>query len=127
MHDTVSFTFECDCTAPGQVREALRTLGGVRYDALLLASELVSWAVLEGECEPRSELQVIVEPVVSGARITVRCPDPNVVRTLVGGCPAAGLEGLRLSIIQAIATRWGIEREPHLRVWAEVSIWVGAA
>jgi anti-sigma regulatory factor (Ser/Thr protein kinase) len=115
----------CDPTAPRLARHALHPLAvlePVRDDALLITSELVSNAVRHSGCSPDDEVEVVAELTSEGVLITVT--DPG----LSGSVPArraadtARVGGLGLRIVDALARRWGAERQDGLRVWAEIAL-----
>jgi anti-sigma regulatory factor (Ser/Thr protein kinase) len=114
----------CDSSAPRLARQALAGLDAikpVRNDALLVASELVTNAVLHSGCHPSEQLEVVAETLPGGLRIVVTDPGrsdraPKLKPSFVG----PGGNGLR--VVDALARRWGTERREGLRVWAELSL-----
>lgn len=115
----------CEPTAPRRAREALAELdeiAPVRDDALLVASELATNAVLHSGCGAEDDFELWAERTSDSLRITVldigrsgmepvrRHPDP----TRPGG--------MGLAVIEQVAQRWGAERDGQLRVWAELAI-----
>jgi anti-sigma regulatory factor (Ser/Thr protein kinase) len=114
----------CGCGAPAIVRAAFREikeLGAVRDDAVLVASELVTNAVVHSGGSPADTIQIRAVLVRGGVSISVH--DPG----LSGDAPhlrdtdvmQAGGRGLR--IVERLARRWGCERDPGHRVWAELA------
>jgi anti-sigma regulatory factor (Ser/Thr protein kinase) len=91
--------------------------GRQRDDVLLLASELVTNAILHG----RSEVTVEVEVRRTTLRISVfdensRHPAP------VSEDPDA-LDGRGLALVEALAEQWGVEDRPHGKaVWFDVAL-----
>jgi two-component sensor histidine kinase len=64
----------CEASAPRRARDALRTVAAidlVRSDAILLASELVSNAVMHAGCEPGEAIELIVEMSSNAVRLTI--------------------------------------------------------
>jgi anti-sigma regulatory factor (Ser/Thr protein kinase) len=114
----------CDASAPGLVRRALAGLDAikpVRSEALLVASELVTNAVLHSGCEPTEEVEVVAEAIPGSLRIIVTDPGrSNSAPTLATRPPGPGSFGLR--VVEAVARRWGAERCEGLRVWAELAL-----
>lgn len=114
----------CDATAPQLIRHALRPLlelEPVHEDALMVASELVTNAVLHSGCESTDELEVVAELTPDALLITVT--DPG-----LSGCAprprddSVGSGGFGLRIVERIARRWGSEKRDGLRVWAELAL-----
>ena len=109
-----------DPDAPGTARHWLdRRLGDVGEDArrtaVLLTSELVTNAVRHSTAP--GPVRVVSRPVRGGLRVTVADP---------GGTSwpperRAMRAGFGLMLVDAMSTRWGIERGPGTRVWFEVS------
>lgn len=113
----------CDASAPRTVRRALGALdviGPVRDDALLVASELVTNAVLHSGCDPSEEVEFVAELLPGTLRIAVTDPGRS------GRAPApqpnyTGRGGFGLRAVAAIARRWGTERQTGRLVWAELA------
>jgi hypothetical protein len=114
----------CDRTAPRLARQALEELAEVRPvhdDALLVASELATDAVLSsGEAGP-DEIELVAELVPDGLRIAVMNPSPDRPddgeRTEVPGS-----SGPTSRIVRAIARRWGTDRTNGEQMWAVLAI-----
>lgn len=113
----------CDRAAASAVREAmveLDELGWVLGDAMLVATELVNNAVTHSGCDHTHTMQVQIYRDGEGIIISVRdpgcsrCADAAVSEVVeVGG-------GLGLMIVDALARRWGADRDEGYRVWAEL-------
>ena len=109
--------------SPRTVRRALGALdeiGPLRDDAVLVASELVTNAVLHSGCDPSEEVEFVAELVPGALRIVVTdvgrsdstpVPQPNY----------AGRGGFGLRAVAAVARRWGTERQARRLVWAEMA------
>ncbi len=114
----------CDASAPGLARQALAALDvikPVRTDALLIASELVTNAVLHSGCDPSDEVEVVAETLPGGLRLEVTDPGRSgCAPTLKPPTEEAGGVGLR--IVAELARRWGVERRGGTRVWAELPL-----
>jgi anti-sigma regulatory factor (Ser/Thr protein kinase) len=119
----LSLRLPCDENAPGAVRDALDesansdwTLG----DAMLIASELVTNAVLHSGCSGADLIQVDVRR--QPERLLIKVRDPGLsgekVRTRDGGADG----GWGLVIVDELAQRWGTERADGYCVWAEVAL-----
>jgi two-component sensor histidine kinase len=111
--------------APSRFRQALEHLdaiGPIRDDALLVASELATNALMHASDVGEGELEVVADLVPDGVRIAVIdavAPDLN-----DGPRPVREVEPDRigLRVIQAIARRWGTERFDGRRTWAVLAI-----
>ncbi len=114
----------CNASAPHLAREALKPLSAiepVRDDALLVASELVTNAVLHSGCTPNDELALVAKLIPGGLEIAVT--DPGRSDTTPTPRPSyVGPGGVGLRIVEALARRWGIERRHGLRVWVELAL-----
>jgi anti-sigma regulatory factor (Ser/Thr protein kinase) len=114
----------CNASAPHLAREALGALGviePVRDDVLLVASELVTNAVLHSGCTPGEELALVAKLIPGGLEIAVT--DPGRSDTTPTPRPSyAGPGGVGLRIVEALARRWGTERRHGRRVWAELAL-----
>ena len=97
------------------------TFGAARDDAVLVASELVTNAVVHSGGSPADTIQIRAVLVRGGVSISVHDPglsgDPPRLRDT--GVMQAGGWGLR--IVERLARRWGCERDPGHRVWAELA------
>ena len=95
-------------------------------DVILIASELVSNAVLHSGCTSADTLAVQVDR--TGDRLVVSVADPGLsgrtAAVAVAEQRAAG--GLGLWIVEQVARAWGAERTQGYRVWAELSLAVPA-
>ncbi|MGI8571849.1 MAG: ATP-binding protein [Solirubrobacteraceae bacterium] len=113
----------CDATAPHLAREALAALDALQplpTDALLVASELVTNAVLHSGCDASDEVEVVAEALPGGLRIEVSDPGRSGhAPTLKPHTDAPG--GIGLQIVDSLARRWGVERRGRMRVWAELA------
>jgi anti-sigma regulatory factor (Ser/Thr protein kinase) len=114
----------CDERAPHIVRAALDDIPGVdsvRDDARLVASELVTNAVLHSECAPDDLIEVRARRGPDHLLISVHdsgeanlAPEPKLKADTVHG-------GRGLRVVQQIARRWGAERADGHLVWAELA------
>lgn len=113
----------CDPTAPRLARKALAELDEitpVRDDALLVASELATSAVLDSG-GPDNEIELLAEVVPDGLRIAVINPnaDGNTASTGAGPPPP---DRASLRIVRAVARRWGRDRAHGEQVWAVLAM-----
>jgi hypothetical protein len=107
-----------DRTAPRVARGALAGLGEIgpiHDDALLVASELATEAVLDSD--GGAEIEFVAELVPDGLRIAVSNPISD-RRAARGGARSALPDGPGMRIVRALARRWGAERADSERVWA---------
>jgi hypothetical protein len=115
----------CDVSAPRNARRALDGLDEIRPvhdDALLVASELATSAVMEPTVDPTSEIELLAELVPDGLRIAVT--DSGRRDPTAGPTPADEDQPQRMGLrsVQAIARRWGAERLDGQRVWAVLAM-----
>lgn len=119
-----SLRLACDPSAPAIVRASLLEMPGideVRDDALLIASELVTNAVLHSGGS-RDEW-IVVKLVRSAGSLLISVADPG----KLGGTAEVELGqrrhgGWGLRVVSELASRWGRERESGHRVWAELAL-----
>jgi anti-sigma regulatory factor (Ser/Thr protein kinase) len=122
--EVLALEVPCDRDAPGRVRQALlelESLGWVLGDVMLVASELVSNAVVHSGCVDQHLLKVRVWLDDRHLRISVMDPGVSGQEAQIGelrGSP--GGWGLRL--VDQLASQWGSERGDGYRVWAEMSL-----
>jgi serine/threonine-protein kinase RsbW len=82
---------------------------------VLLADEVVTNAVLHGE----GPIDLAVEPSEERVKVTVR--DRSDARPVAGEPACHAEEGRGLSIVEALASRWGVSSmEPGKSVWFEI-------
>jgi anti-sigma regulatory factor (Ser/Thr protein kinase) len=115
----------CDASAPRRARDALRTVAAidlVRSDAILVASELVSNAVMHTGCEPGEEIELVVEMRSNAVRLEITDRGCSENTPTVRGPEYRGPGGLGLRIVETLAHRWGVERRIGTLVWAEFSL-----
>jgi hypothetical protein len=109
------------------VRDALdrREIGWVLGDAMLVASELVTNAVLHSGCSGNETIEVRVDVRSERLRISVRDPGRSGRNAELRADQPVGGWGLR--VVEQLAERWGSERAAGYQVWAEVGIVPGGA
>jgi anti-sigma regulatory factor (Ser/Thr protein kinase) len=115
----------CDSSAPRLARDALRTVVAidlVRSDAILVASELVSNAVMHAGCEPGEEIELVVEMRPNAIRLEITDRGCSENTPTVRGPEYRGPGGLGLRIVETLAHCWGVERRVGTLVWAELSL-----
>src|SRR2546421_4831717 len=119
--EVLSLDLPCDRDAPGAVREALNaidSLGWVLGDVMLVASELVTNAILHSGCLDEHVLKVSAS--LGPDRMVISVIDPGLSGKSAHPRPAnrpEAVSGWGLRIVDQLATRWGTERVEGYRVW----------
>jgi anti-sigma regulatory factor (Ser/Thr protein kinase) len=131
--EVLSLDLPCDTEAPALVRAALAEqgdLGWVVGDAMLVASELVTNAVLHSGSG--SEHVLHVTAAVDGGCLRICVEDPGPSAGAVAPLPMSPLQisefsdgGVGLLIVDQLVDRWGVERDGRYRVWAELALSAG--
>jgi anti-sigma regulatory factor (Ser/Thr protein kinase) len=116
---------ECDEFAPGAVRHALAQLSELGWmigDAMLVASELVTNAVVHSMCGEGERLRVAMYQGEAHLRISVVDPGASGKTATVAEDPGAW-GGLGLLVVDQLAARWGSKhRADGYEVWAELAL-----
>jgi anti-sigma regulatory factor (Ser/Thr protein kinase) len=115
----------CDRTAPYAVRRALAkldSLGRVLGDLLLIASELVSNAVLYSGCSNKDLITVRLDRAPDHVLLSVWDPGLSGRSAAVALAEQRSAGGFGLWLVERLARRWGTERADGYRVWAEVGV-----
>lgn len=120
----------CDFEAPAAVRQAFADRDDASWiggDGMLIASELVTNAVLHSGCSADHRLSVRAR--VRGNRLRIEVHDPGLTKQAARPRPEGGsaLGGWGLRIVEELAVRWGTERPDGYRVWAELALDGGRA
>lgn len=122
--DLLRLRVRCDELAPQVVRTAMSevpAIDGRRDDACLIASELVTNAVVHSLCGSEDFLDVCIR-WDGWLRISVLDPGTSGGMAEIVERPA-GLGGLGLKVVQRAADRWGSDRRPEgYEVWAEMQL-----
>jgi anti-sigma regulatory factor (Ser/Thr protein kinase) len=106
-------------------RDALRALDAIdliRDDAILVASELVSNAVLHAGCDPSEEIVLVARLERNALRLTITDHGHSRTRPTLRDCDYRGPGGRGLQVVKALARRWGSESRDGTLVWAELSL-----
>jgi anti-sigma regulatory factor (Ser/Thr protein kinase) len=101
--------------APAAARRALRglPLGEREADVLLLASELITNAVVHAHAAMSRPIELSAECERGRTHVEVRCHDDGAI--------AAELSvGYGLRILAGASERWGVERDGTTLVWFEL-------
>jgi anti-sigma regulatory factor (Ser/Thr protein kinase) len=91
-------------------------------DVLLVASELVTNAVMHSGCAPGET--ITLEAAYGAGCVRIAVHDPG----HAGGVPASPAEppahggGLGLRLVSRIACHWGVGQPPGRLVWAELAV-----
>jgi anti-sigma regulatory factor (Ser/Thr protein kinase) len=118
------FDLPCDQMAPSAVRHALEDGGHQAWvigDVMLVASELITNAVIHSGCVPGDMVSVEFE-LRPDAILCVVC-DPGRSGKEAETTPLDGFHGgFGLRVVDELASRWGHERQDggRYRVWAEL-------
>jgi anti-sigma regulatory factor (Ser/Thr protein kinase) len=121
--DLLRMSVRCDEQAPNAVREALSRideLEGIVPDVMLIASELVSNAVMHSACTSEDLLEI---RVTRDGRVRLCVIDPGGHTEAKLADRPMGLGGLGLKIVDELADNWGshLDGEGH-EVWAELRL-----
>jgi anti-sigma regulatory factor (Ser/Thr protein kinase) len=123
--ELVSLDIPCDRHAPALVRGALAEFEDDDLslaDGMLVASELVTNAVLHSGCT--ADHMVSVRARLRRDRLLISVHDPGIsgesAEPRRSERPELG--GLGLRVVEQLAQRWGSERPDGYRVWAELAV-----
>jgi len=115
----------CDECAPAAARQALaglRVLRGQIGDLTLIASELITNAVLHSGCTTEDELELLLEWTDGHLRLSVLDPGRTGKSAKLAMDEQRASGGVGLFLVEQLASQWGAERSEHYRVWAEVPV-----
>ena len=121
----VDLRVRCDESAPAAARRALGGLdafGWVMGDLMLIASELVTNAVLHSGCTEDDQVELRLEQGDGHLRLSVVDPGrtSQSARAAIDEQRESG--GIGLYIVEQLASQWGADRSEGYRVWAEVPV-----
>jgi anti-sigma regulatory factor (Ser/Thr protein kinase) len=124
LAELLDMCVRCDELAPAAVRENLRSLrglNGILGDAMLVASELVTNAVVHSDCTEDEFLRVRVG---RDGRLRIAVFDPGASgRSAEIADRPIELGGMGLKVVEQLAATWGTERrDDGYRVWAELEL-----
>jgi len=114
----------CAREAPATVRAALRQikdLGAARDDAIVVASELVTNAVVHSGGSSADTILVRVVLIRGAVSISVHDPALSDDTPHVRDTDPTQVGGRGLWVVKQLARRWGFELERGHRVWADVA------
>jgi len=120
--DTLVLDVAGDKSAPGIVREALRTIDAISHvidDALLVASELVGNVLRQPGRVAETQLHVRASVDEHGLLISVHAP---VIANAGAYQDGSGQGDLGLQIVERLAERWDITHDDRYRAWARLTL-----
>jgi hypothetical protein len=128
MSDLFRLELRCDRDAPSAARDALAQCGeidDVREDARLLASELVTSAVVQSGCNPGQTIEVSAR--IGERRLVIAVGECRDAPAGAGGARLRTehqpeLAGFGLRVVDWIARSWGAERRGGPGIWAELAL-----
>jgi anti-sigma regulatory factor (Ser/Thr protein kinase) len=122
--DLLHLEVPCNRDAPCVVRDALGELeeiSQVRDDARLIASELVTNAVVHSRCS--ADQTIAVSAKLGEGCVTISVDDPGLAgKTAEISSDPYGQGGFGLRIVEKLARRWGVARPNGHLVWAELAL-----
>jgi anti-sigma regulatory factor (Ser/Thr protein kinase) len=98
------------------------SLGWVLGDLVLIASELVTNAVLYSGCSEQDMIQVQLDHGGDHLLLSVTDPGRSSRSAAVAVAEQRSFGGRGLWLVEHLARRWGAERAKGYRVWAEVPL-----
>jgi two-component sensor histidine kinase len=97
-----------------------RLPGRVLQDVTLLVTELVVNSVRHGGAGTGSSLHLLLEGRRPGLHVEVVNPDSPTGPPRKRPADMEGGGGMGLNLVEKLATRWGIRRQPRTAVWFEL-------
>jgi len=124
MTTSLSLELPADSTAPAAAR---KLVGGIDHipdhampDVVLLVSELVSNSVRHGSPTPEGRVLLKLEVTATSVRAEVEDQGSGFDIPIVE--PASEGTGMGLKLVDRVADRWGIGRDPTTVVWFELDV-----
>lgn len=90
-------------------------------DVTLIASELMTNAVLYSGCTEQDEIELHLDRTSQRLLLSVFDPGRSGQSATLALNEPREIGGMGLVIVDQLASRWGAERSDRYRVWAEVS------
>jgi anti-sigma regulatory factor (Ser/Thr protein kinase) len=121
----ITLVVPCDPSAPGAIRGALGSVAALeelRGDLMLVASELVTNAVIHSGGAGQHPVRVTVWAGPGQALISVHDPGISGQAAEPNRFDDDATSGWGLQIVDQLAVRWGTERRDGYRVWAEMAV-----
>jgi anti-sigma regulatory factor (Ser/Thr protein kinase) len=89
-------------------------------DVTLLVTELVANGVRHGGAGADAYLHVLLEGRRPGLHVEVANPDHAAGAPARRSADMAGGGGIGLNLVETLASRWGVVRDPRTTVWFEL-------
>jgi Histidine kinase-like ATPase domain len=89
-------------------------------DVALLVTELIANGVHHGGAGSDASLHVLLEGRRPGLHVEVANPDHAAGAPARRSADLAGGGGIGLNLVESLASRWGVLRDPRTTVWFEV-------
>jgi anti-sigma regulatory factor (Ser/Thr protein kinase) len=123
MKETLNLRLAGGPSAPARARRALGGLDDVGHDVSLLVSELVTNSVRHGDAQQEDLIELAAIACDGKIRVEVTDRGPG----FEPGDPQlrGGVGGYGLQIVERLADRWGVTREPQTSVWFEIDPRIG--
>lgn len=121
--ELVDLVLPCEPSAARSVRRALRAsrgLGSMLDEVMLVASELVTNAVVHSGCDARDSVSVRVSQSDSAISISVRDPGLSAGEAKIRADGRGEVEGWGLMLVEQLSNRWGTKRNGSYLVWAQL-------
>ena len=96
-----------------------RVDGGVLADAELVVSELVTNSVEHAGLS--ADDSVRIGAAISDGVLRLEVDNPGAAGTIAARDPDSERDGFGLRIVEALADAWGVTRQGHTRVWAQLA------
>jgi anti-sigma regulatory factor (Ser/Thr protein kinase) len=123
--ELVNLVLPCEPSAARSVRDALRgslDLGSKLDEVMLVATELVTNAVVHSGADERHALSVAVSRSDSAVLISVRDPGLSASEAKIRAGRGNEVEGWGLMLVEQLSNRWGTERNGSYLVWAQLEL-----
>jgi anti-sigma regulatory factor (Ser/Thr protein kinase) len=123
--EILTLNVRCGSNAPAVVRTALNQLSDLdpaRDEVILVASELVTNAVVHSGGTPRDTIHVRAALDHDHVTISVHDPGLSADSPQVHSSDGFQAHGWGLQIVTELADRWGFEHDHGYRVWAELPL-----
>ena len=121
--ELVNLVLPCEPSAARNVRDALRASPGLEPmldEVMLVASELVTNAVVHSGGDERHSLSVVVSRSDSAVLISVRDPGLSADEAKIRADRGSEVEGRGLMLVERLSNRWGTRRNGSYLVWAQL-------
>jgi serine/threonine-protein kinase RsbW len=122
--DILALDLPMSSAAPGMARRAIEGLGlqaAEKDSARLLASELVTNALLHSGAAPNGSIRVTAR--ITGNTLRLSVTDDGSRQAAVAPRKDPGVDGgFGLLLVDQLAARWGVERGFTTTVWCELAV-----